>query len=203
MNPADEPLDKDQSSDLPRANGAPTLPVLTAAFARIGGQAFGGLGPALALLERDLVAGRGWLTSADARDALTFTKPLPGSTVVQVVTFLGWRLGGLPGAVLATVAFIAPTAILMTAAAAGTAALPDTPAVRGALLGLQVAVIGLLGAATLRLLRSEASTPLLALTALTAAVAGFLVNAALIVVTAGALAVLATRGAHRIRSRRE
>lgn len=45
---------------------------------RLGAVAFGGLGPALKLLDRELVVRRGWLTSTDVRDALTYTKPLPG-----------------------------------------------------------------------------------------------------------------------------
>src|SRR5947207_3390091 len=76
------------SSDRPR------LMSVMWAFLRIGAVAFGGLGATLALLERDLVNARGWLRSSDVAAALAYTKPLPGSTVVQVVTFLGWRLRG-------------------------------------------------------------------------------------------------------------
>jgi len=68
----------------------------------LGAVAFGGLGPTLALLDRELVVRRGWLSATDVRDALTYTKPLPGSTVVQAVTFLGWRVAGLRGALVAT-----------------------------------------------------------------------------------------------------
>ena len=67
---------------------------------RLGAVSFGGLGPATALMYREPVVRRGCLTSADVRDALTYTKPLPDSTVVQAVTFLGWRLAGLPGALV-------------------------------------------------------------------------------------------------------
>ncbi len=159
------------------------------ALLRVGATAFGGLGPTLALLERDLVARRGWLTSADVRDALTYTKPLPGSTVVQAVTFLGWRLAGLPGALAATVGFLIPAAILMIGAAAATAVLPDTAWVRGALLGLQIAVVGLLAHAMIGLLRKEAASTALAAVAGCAAVAGFFVNAAVIVAVAGLIGV--------------
>src|SRR2546430_957334 len=86
----------------------PDLASLAWALLRIGAVAFGGLGATLALLERDLVERRGWLRSGDVAAALAFTKPLPGSTGVQVVTFLAWRMGGWPGAILATVARIAP-----------------------------------------------------------------------------------------------
>ena len=66
-------------------------------FLRIGATAFGGLGAALALVERELVAKRQWLTAADVTEALTYTKLLPGSTVVQVVAYLGYKLGGWSG----------------------------------------------------------------------------------------------------------
>src|SRR3954462_9752491 len=112
------------------------------AFLRLGAMAFSGLGAALALMQHDLVTRRGWLEQRDLSDALSFTKPLPGSTVVQVVTFLGWRLRGWPGALIATVAFLLPATALMVLAAAGAAALPDVAWVRGGLTGLQVAVIG-------------------------------------------------------------
>jgi chromate transport protein ChrA len=58
----------------------------------IGAVAFGGLGATLALVRRELVERRGWLRASDIIEALAYTKPLPGSTVVQVVTFLGWRV---------------------------------------------------------------------------------------------------------------
>ena len=48
-------------------------------FLRIGATAFGGLGAALALVERELVTKRGMLTEADVTEALAYTKLLPGS----------------------------------------------------------------------------------------------------------------------------
>jgi len=129
----------DETSEL---TGRPGLPLLGWAFLRTGAFAFGGLGATLALLQRDLVGRRSWLRSADVTEALAYTKPLPGSTVAQVVTFLGWRMGGWPGAIVATIAFLLPALALMTVAAAAVLALPDAPWVRGALTGLQVAVVG-------------------------------------------------------------
>ena len=127
----------------------------------IGAVAFGGLGATLALLRRELVERHGWLQSSDITEALAYTKPLPGSTVVQVVTFLGWRLGNWPGAIVSTVAFLLPALTLMTVAAAAVLALPDASWVRGALTGLQIAVVGLLAAALWHHARSEAGSALL------------------------------------------
>lgn len=171
----------------------PGLPVLGWALLRIGAVAFGGLGATLALLQRDLVGRRAWLRPNDVTEALAYTKPLPGSTVVQVVTFLGWRLGGWPGAIIATIAFLLPAFILMTAAAAAVLVLPDAAWVRGALTGLQVAVVGLLGAALWRLARSEAGTLLLTIALLAAFGAGLFINAAIVVGMAGVIGVLVDR----------
>lgn len=170
----------------------PGLPPLGWAFLRIGAFAFGGLGATLALLQRDLVGRRGWLRSSDVTEALAYTKPLPGS-VVQVVTFLGWRMGGWPGAFVATIAFLLPALALMTVAGAAVLALPDAPWVRGALTGLQTAVVGVLAAALWHLARSEADSGLLAIVLLSAFAAGLFVNAALVVAAAGAIGVAVDR----------
>jgi chromate transporter len=167
----------------------PGLAPLAWALLRIGAVAFGGLGATLSLLNRDLVERRGWLGASDVSEALAYTKPLPGSTVVQVVTFLGWRIGGWPAAIVATIMFLLPAFALMTAAAAAVFALPDRPVVRCALAGLQVAVVGLLGAAMWRLARSEAGSVPLLIVLLAAFLAGLLVNAALVVLVAGLVGV--------------
>jgi chromate transporter len=163
----------------------PDLPSLSWAFLRIGAVAFGGLGATLSLLQRDLVQQRGWLQSSDVAAALAYTKPLPGSTVVQVVTFLGWRLGGWVGAIVATMAFLPPAFVIMTVAAAALFSLPDVPWVQGALTGLQVAVVGILASASRRLVRSEAPSAILSAVVLGAFVAGLFVNAAVVVAAAG------------------
>jgi chromate transporter len=84
-------------------------------FIKIGVTAFGGLGVTLSLIERYLVTDRPVLTAHEITESLTYTKLLPGSTGVQVVGYLGYRLGGWPGAALATTAFLLPAFLLMLA----------------------------------------------------------------------------------------
>jgi chromate transporter len=173
----------------PGGREQPDIVAVGWALLRIGAVAFGGLGATLVLLNRDLVERRSWLKSGDVSDALAYTKPLPGSTVVQVVTFLGWRLAGWPGAIVATVMFLLPAFAIMTIGAAAVLALPDVPVVRNALTGLQIAVIGLLAAALWRLARSEAGSAVLRTVLVAAFLAGLFVNAAVIVAVAGVLGV--------------
>jgi chromate transporter len=175
------------------AQERPGLAIVGWELARLGAFAFGGLGATLTLLQRGLVDRRGWLKQEDISEALAITQALPGSTGIQVVSYLGWRIRGWPGALVAAVAFIAPAAAMMIAVAAASLALPDEPWVRGALAGIQVGVVGLVIAAMWRLARNQAKNAMLAAVLLTSCVLGFFVHAVLIVVGAGLLGALLER----------
>lgn len=170
-----------------------SLPLLTLGhiFLRIGATAFGGLGAALALVERELVTKRQWLSAADVTEALTYTKLLPGSTVVQVVAYLGYKLGGWSGSAVATAAFVVPSALMMLVLAAAYVAVTALPAMRPAVNGLTAAVVGLLLATTYRLGKANIADPITLGLALASVVAGVVlgVSAAVIVVAAGLLGV--------------
>jgi len=161
-------------------------------FLRIGALAFGGLGAALALVERELVDKRRWLTPADLTEALTYTKLLPGSTVVQVMAYLGYTLGGWPGSALATAAFVLPSALAMLVLAALYAAATAVPALGPAITGLTATVVGVLLATTYRLGKANIKEPSTFGIAVAACVVGVWLglNAAFIVVAAGALGIL-------------
>jgi len=162
-----------------------SLPALAWVFLCLGAAAFGGLGATLALLQRQLVDRRQWLKESDISEALAINQALPGSTGLQVVAYLGCRLRGWPGGLIAATAFIAPAATLMVVAAAATLALPSEPWVAGALTGVQISVVGLLAASMWRLSRSEAKGRTLTAVLLAGCVLGFLVPALVVVVGAG------------------
>ena len=160
-------------------------------FLRIGATAFGGLGAALTLVERELVTKRQWLTTADVTEALTYTKLLPGSTVVQVVAYLGYKLGGWPGSAVATAAFVVPSALMMLVLAAAYVSATAVPALRPAINGLTAAVVGLVLATTYRLGKANIPDRITLGIALASVVAGVALglSAAVIVVAAGLLGV--------------
>jgi chromate transporter len=160
-------------------------------FLRIGATAFGGLGAALALVERELVNKRQWLTAADVTEALTYTKLLPGSTVVQVVSYLGYKLGGWSGSAVATAAFVFPSALLMLVLAAAYVSVSTVPAMRPAINGVTAAVVGILLATTYRLGKANIADRITLGMALASIVAGTVlgISAALIVMAAGLLGI--------------
>lgn len=132
---------------------------LAVIFLRVGALAFGGLGATLALIEREFVGRRGLLTHDDVAAALTHTKLLPGSTGVQVVAYLGWRLGGWPGSAIASVCFILPSGLLMLGLAYGYAEVVATPGAVAARRGVLAVVIALLLMTMFRLASQVVRTP--------------------------------------------
>jgi len=174
-----------------------SLPQLWWQFMKIGVAAFGGLGVTLSLIERYLVTDRCVLTAQEVTESLTYTKLLPGSTGVQVVGYLGYRLGAWPGAALATIAFLLPAFLLMLAlsivyeeitVALGSAATP-------ALGGLTAAVVGILAATIYRLAKPTVTTPMGGVVAVAACALGIAlrINPAWLVLAAGILGILMPR----------
>jgi len=148
------------------------------------------MGGTLALLKSDLGARRGWITDQDVAEALAITQTLPGSTGVQVVAFLGWKLAGWPGALIAPFSFVAVPAAMMIAASAAVMALPDIPAIRGALLGIQIAIVGVLAANMLKMARSTAKGRVLSGVLAGGLLLGALSSAVVAVLALGALGAL-------------
>jgi chromate transporter len=153
---------------------------LAGLFLRIGTVAFGGLGATLALLERELGQRRALLSEQEVAEALTYTKLLPGSTVVQVVAYLGWRLGGWQGSAVSTVCFLLPSALLMAGLAYGYSHVATLPAVVSIRRGVLTAVVALLVLTLYRLARP----------ALTTLSAGALAGGAFVAVAIGQISVV-------------
>jgi chromate transporter len=129
-------------------------------FLRIGALSFGGLGATVALIEDELVVRRRVVSPADVADALTHTKLLPGSTVVQVVAYLGWLLAGWRGSAVATTCFLLPSALLMVALAYGYLHVATVPAIVGVRRGIVAVVVALLLVTMSRLAKQVATTQL-------------------------------------------
>lgn len=166
-------------------------------FIKIGVAAFGGLGVTLNLIDRYLVKDRGVLTTQDVTEGLTYTKFLPGSTGVQVVGYLAYRLGGWAGAALATSAFLLPAFLLMLLLSIlyeeFTVLLADAAA--PALRGLTAAVAGILVATIYRLAKPTITTVAGAVLAVAACAAGIAlrISPAWIVLVAGIMGILSPR----------
>ncbi len=89
-----------------------SLGTLFLVFLKIGAIVFGSGYVLLAFLRADLVAHRGWLTDSQLVDAVAVGQVTPGP-VFTTATFIGYILGGMRGAIVATVGIFLPAFVLV------------------------------------------------------------------------------------------
>lgn len=112
-------------------------------FSRAGLLAFGGGPSMIPLIQREVV-GHGWLTDAEFVDALAMGNALPGPIATKMSGYTGYKVAGIPGAVVATSGMAFPTVVLMLVLAALYFRYRETQAVKAMLSGVRPAVVALL-----------------------------------------------------------
>jgi chromate transporter len=85
-------------------------------FARIGLGAFGGGLATIPFIHFELVVSRSWLSERAFTEVVSLAQMTPGPIAVNAATFVGYRLAGVPGAVLATFSVIAAPLLLIMSA---------------------------------------------------------------------------------------
>jgi chromate transporter len=121
----------------------------------IGATGFGGPAGQVAILHREVVERKRWLTEEEFLAALRVCMLLPGPEAQQLATYAGWRRGGLAGGLTAGTLFVVPGAVLVTALAWLHAAGRDVPAVAAAVAGVKPAVVALVALAAWRIGRKS------------------------------------------------
>ena len=80
---------------------------------RLGFVSFGGPAGQIAILHREVVERRRWLGEREFTDALNFCMLLPGPEALQLAIYLGWKLHGIRGGLVAGLGFIGPAIVLL------------------------------------------------------------------------------------------
>ena len=108
---------------------------------RIGLLSFGGPAAQIALMHREVVDERRWLSEPQFLNALSFCMLLPGPEAMQLATYTGWRLHGIWGGFIAGGLFVLPGAVLMAVLAAIYSAFGDITTVDAFFTGIQATVV--------------------------------------------------------------
>ena len=95
---------------------------------------------------QELVDARHWLTLQELSDVAAISQATPGPIGVNLATFLGFRQGGMLGALLCTVGLLLPSYLLMLAALSSLERWHQSLVVRGIIDGLAPVVVGLMAA---------------------------------------------------------
>jgi chromate transporter len=142
-----------------------SLPLLFVTFLKIGAVLYGSGYVLLAFLRADFVVRFGWLTDPQLLDAVAVGQVTPGP-VFTTATFIGYLLGGVPGALLATLGIFLPSFIFVAASHPLIPRIRNSAWASGLLDGVNVASFGLMAAVTWQLGRASFTDPLTVLIAL-------------------------------------
>ncbi|MBA4001084.1 chromate transporter, partial [Brevundimonas sp.] len=133
---------------------------LVRAFGRVGLISFGGPAGQIALMHRVVVEERQWLGEGQYLRALNFCTLLPGPEAQQLATYVGWRLHGVAGGLIAGGLFVLPGAAVILALSILYAYAADLSWVQGAFFGVKAAVLAIILQALVRLARRALDTGL-------------------------------------------
>ena len=128
----------------------PTLTEATREWARIGCLSFGGPAGQIALMHRILVEEKRWIDERRFLTGLNFCMLLPGPEAMQLATYVGWRMHGIVGGLIAGLLFVLPGAVLMLALALAYAHFGSVPVAEALFLGVKAAVLAIVIEALLR-----------------------------------------------------
>lgn len=133
---------------MPLAAKLGLLFTLSSIFLRIGSVTFGGGLVMVPLIESEVVNNHQWLTHQEFADAFALGQITPGPVLITA-TFVGYRVAGTLGAVVATISIFLPAFLMTIAAASSLRRFRSNKQVQAFLRGIAPAVVGLLVAAAL------------------------------------------------------
>lgn len=118
-------------------------------FFKIGLFSIGGGYASLPLIEREVVELHGWLTMTQFTDIITISQMTPGPIAINSSTFVGTQIGGVLGAIVATLGCVTPSFVIVLILAYIYVKYKNISVISDILYGLRPAVVSLIGMAGL------------------------------------------------------
>lgn len=114
------------------------------AFFRVGLFAIGGAYSFLPLIEKEVVEKYGWLTKEEFLDILGIVKIFPGAISIKYATYTGYKIAGIPGAVIANIGNLLAPALLIVFTAFFYIRYKDLPRVKNAFNMIELAIFAMI-----------------------------------------------------------
>lgn len=175
----------------------PSFSELVRVSARIGCLSFGGPAGQIALMHRELVDERRWIAEDEYLQALNLCHLLPGPEAQQLATWIGWKLHGWKGGIVAGALFVIPGALVMLGLSILYVLAANLEWFDAVFLGIKAAVLAIIAQALLRIAGRALNTRLQQGLAVVAFAALFMFDAPFPLVVLGALVLGALVGAKR------
>ncbi|WP_227766819.1 chromate transporter [Zhaonella formicivorans] len=124
-------------------------------FLKIGAFSFGGGYAMVALIQKEVVEKHQWLSNGQLIDILAISQMTPGPIAVNSATYVGYKVGGLAGAIAATSGVVLPSFIFILGIAALLKRFTQSGLVEGIFKGIRPVVVALILSAAWLLLPSS------------------------------------------------
>jgi chromate transporter len=170
------------------AREAPTFREASRFWIWLGFVNFGGPAGQISLMHQELVERRHWIDEGRFLHALSYCMLLPGPEAMQLATYVGWLLHRIRGGLVAGIAFVLPSFVLLMGLSWVFVAHGDLRWVAGAFAGLAAAVVAIVAQATVRLGRTALANGLMVGVAIASFLAIFVLDIPFPIVVAGAVA---------------
>ena len=125
---------------------------------KIGAFAFGGGYAIIALLENEFVTKRGWIDHDEFMNVVAIAESTPGPIAINVATYIGYKLKGIFGAIVATVGVCLPSFIIMYVVSLFYERFMEISIVMAAFRGVQICVVYLIASAAFKMLKKMKKT---------------------------------------------
>lgn len=114
-------------------------------FFKIGAFTFGGGYAMIPLIEREVISNKGWIKDEEEIiDVFAVAESIPGAIAINSSTFVGYKIAGRIGAVVAACGVILPSFIIITLIAAFFSKFQNNPIVKAAFMGIRSTVVALI-----------------------------------------------------------
>ena len=124
-------------------------------FCKIGALTFGGGYAMLPLIQREIVENKKWSTEKEILDYYAVGQCTPGVIAVNTATFIGYKLRGIIGGIVATLGVIFPSIVIILIIATFLQNFADLAIVQSAFAGIRVAVDALIITTVVKLIKSS------------------------------------------------
>ncbi len=112
-------------------------------FTKVAMFSWGGGPASLGLMQREVIAA-GWLSTDEFADDIALSNALPGPTAPQASAYVGFKMAGWPGALMAVGGTVIPATLLMLILIIGFFSIKDNLYMKAAIKGIRPFVVGLL-----------------------------------------------------------
>ncbi|HHV17971.1 MAG TPA: chromate transporter [Thermoanaerobacterales bacterium] len=124
-------------------------------FFKIGSFTFGGGFAMIPLIEKEVVENKKWVAEEEVVDVFAVAQSMPGAIAINSATFIGYKISGKIGAIIATTGVVLPSFLIITLIAIFFSRFQDAVVVKSVFSGIRPAIVGLISTAAIKVAKAS------------------------------------------------